>query len=37
MYDSILYELVKVGYAEMIGEVICLEGDIATIQVNIQL
>lgn len=29
-----MYELVRVGYYELVGEIIRLEGDMATIQVN---
>lgn len=29
-----MYELVRVGYSELVGEIIRLEGDMATIQVN---
>lgn len=28
-----MYELVRVGYFELVGEIIRLEGDMATIQV----
>lgn len=28
-----MYELVRVGYGELVGEIIRLEGDMATIQV----
>lgn len=28
-----MYELVRVGYSELVGEIIRLEGDMATIQV----
>ncbi len=31
-----MYELVRVGYSELVGEIIRLEGDMATIQVNIR-
>lgn len=34
MFGSAMYELVRVGHFELIGEIIRLEGDIATIQVN---
>ncbi len=30
---SAMYELVRVGHAELVGEIIRLEGDFATIQV----
>lgn len=33
MSGSAMYELVRVGYAELVGEIIRLEGDMATIQV----
>lgn len=29
-----MYELVRVGYFQLVGEIIRLEGDMATIQVN---
>lgn len=29
-----MYELVRVGYSELVGEIIRLEGDMATIQVK---
>jgi V-type H+-transporting ATPase subunit A len=29
-----MYELVRVGYSELVGEIIRLEGDMATIQVQ---
>lgn len=29
-----MYELVRVGYHELVGEIIRLEGDMATIQVK---
>lgn len=29
-----MYELVRVGYHELVGEIIRLEGDMATIQVS---
>lgn len=29
-----MYELVRVGYFELVGEIIRLEGDMATIQVK---
>lgn len=32
-----MYELVRVGYYELVGEIIRLEGDMATIQVRITL
>lgn len=35
MSGSAMYELVRVGYHELVGEIIRLEGDMATIQVNI--
>lgn len=35
MAGSAMYELVRVGYDELVGEIIRLEGDMATIQVNI--
>ena len=28
-----MYELVRVGYSELVGEIIRLEGDMATVQV----
>lgn len=31
-----MYELVRVGYSELVGEIIRLEGDMATIQVNLR-
>ena len=34
MSGSAMYELVRVGHAELVGEIIRLEGDLATIQVN---
>ncbi len=34
MSGSAMYELVRVGYSELVGEIIRLEGDMATIQVN---
>lgn len=34
MSGSAMYELVRVGYNELVGEIIRLEGDMATIQVN---
>lgn len=34
MSGSAMYELVRVGYFELVGEIIRLEGDIATIQVK---
>lgn len=34
MSGSAMYELVRVGYFELVGEIIRLEGDMATIQVN---
>lgn len=33
MSGSAMYELVRVGYFELVGEIIRLEGDMATIQV----
>ena len=33
MSGSAMYELVRVGYNELVGEIIRLEGDFATIQV----
>ena len=33
MSGSAMYELVRVGYYELVGEIIRLEGDFATIQV----
>ena len=33
MSGSAMYELVRVGYQELVGEIIRLEGDMATIQV----
>lgn len=35
MSGSAMYELVRVGYHELVGEIIRLEGDMATIQVKI--
>lgn len=35
MSGSAMYELVRVGYYELVGEIIRLEGDMATIQVQI--
>lgn len=35
MSGSAMYELVRVGYNELVGEIIRLEGDMATIQVRI--
>lgn len=35
MSGSAMYELVRVGYNELVGEIIRLEGDMATIQVNL--
>lgn len=32
-----MYELVRVGYYELVGEIIRLEGDMATIQVFLML
>lgn len=34
MSGSAMYELVRVGYYQLVGEIIRLEGDMATIQVN---
>lgn len=34
MSGSAMYELVRVGYYELVGEIIRLEGDMATIQVR---
>jgi V-type H+-transporting ATPase subunit A len=34
MSGSAMYELVRVGHFELVGEIIRLEGDFATIQVN---
>lgn len=34
MSGSAMYELVRVGYDELVGEIIRLEGDLATIQVR---
>lgn len=33
MAGSAMYELVRVGHSELVGEIIQLEGDFATIQV----
>ncbi|KAJ9590740.1 hypothetical protein L9F63_016256, partial [Diploptera punctata] len=33
MFGSAMYELVRVGWSELVGEIIRLEGDMATIQV----
>jgi len=33
MSGAVMYELVRVGYSELVGEIIRLEGDFATIQV----
>lgn len=33
MAGSAMYELVRVGHSELVGEIIKLEGDMATIQV----
>lgn len=33
MAGSAMYELVRVGHSELVGEIIRLEGDFATIQV----
>lgn len=35
MSGSAMYELVRVGYFELVGEIIRLEGDMATIQVGL--
>ena len=35
MSGSAMYELVRVGHAELVGEIIRLEGDLATIQVGL--
>lgn len=37
MSGSAMYELVRVGYFELVGEIIRLEGDMATIQVTNQI
>lgn len=37
MSGSAMYELVRVGHQELVGEIIRLEGDMATIQVTITL
>ena len=37
MSGSAMYELVRVGYDELVGEIIRLEGDLATIQVSTKL
>ena len=34
MSGSAMFELVRVGYYELVGEIIRLEGDMATIQVR---
>jgi len=34
MSGSAMYELVRVGYFQLVGEIIRLEGDMATIQVG---
>ena len=34
MAGSAMYELVRVGHDELVGEIIRLEGDMATIQVR---
>lgn len=34
MSGSAMYELVRVGYYELVGEIIRLEGEMATIQVS---
>lgn len=33
MAGAAMYELVRVGHAELVGEIIRLEGDMATLQV----
>ena len=33
MAGAAMYELVRVGHSELVGEIIRLEGDLATIQV----
>lgn len=33
MSGAAMYELVRVGHSELVGEIIRLEGDLATIQV----
>lgn len=33
MAGAAMYELVRVGHSELVGEIIRLEGDMATIQV----
>ena len=35
MSGAAMYELVRVGYSELVGEIIRLEGDFATIQVDL--
>ena len=37
MSGAAMYELVRVGYDELVGEIIRLEGDLATIQVNVYM
>lgn len=37
MSGSAMYELVRVGYFELVGEIIRLEGDMATIQVTFSM
>ena len=37
MSGAAMYELVRVGYSELVGEIIRLEGDFATIQVQGEL
>lgn len=37
MSGSAMYELVRVGYYELVGEIIRLEGEMATIQVFIYI
>ena len=34
MSGSAMYELVRVGHGELVGEIIRLEGDFATVQVS---
>lgn len=33
MAGAAMYELVRVGHSELVGEIIRLEGDLATVQV----
>ena len=35
MSGAAMYELVRVGHGELVGEIIRLEGDFATIQVSV--